>query len=243
MEIKIQNLNIYFPTEYPDMNGRIFTKQCIEAAVEQFKQQLEVECCTKDKTWITAINKFFKVCNKSTKELQELKCTDVEEKLLRNINTNNTVQVYKNRQVGFTTLMCAYATCEMFMSETPVKILYMSPNGMLKQHVNDKVKDFITQIPRSSYGNISNVSADSKLFKQLNRDRIVMENGSEIMFCTSDLNRLRGVRADIVIIDEFDYYPKETMDYILAIIPKNGKIISSACLPEKIRDKNVFVWV
>lgn len=243
MEIKIQNLNIYFPTEYPDMNGRIFTKQCIEAAVEQFKQQLEVECCTKDKTWITAINKFFKVCNKSTKELQELKCTDVEEKLLRNINTNNTVQVYKNRQVGFTTLMCAYAACEMFMSETPVKIVYLSPNGMLKQDVNEKVRDFIAQIPRSAYGNIKNVMADSKLFKQLNRDRIVMENGSEIMFCTSDLNRLRGVRADIVIIDEFDYYPKETMDYILAIIPKNGKIISSACLPEKIRDKNVFVWV
>lgn len=231
----------------PDKNGRVYRKQALVNAIELFKKKLTFNRCKSDTTRITAIESLLKTkkYDKDGIKWVDFKCTDSEKALLNTINENNSIQVYKSRQVGFTTLMCAYSTCELFMSKTPKNICILSPNRMMSDECQDKVRCFVEQMPINVFADLDRTKLNTKKFKKLTKKNITLANGSSILFETyNSINRIREHRFDLVIIDEFDFIPRNVLDYLLPSIDKDGKIISSANIKSDDFDTDsTFVWM
>lgn len=126
--------------------------------------------------------------------------TNNQSEIIDNLDYNLNNIIFKERQTGISTLLCAWSVVRALCSDkdSPEHIVIMSCNWICTQLLQEKIVKFIQMIPNFVWG----VPIDEKLFKKCAKQKIELFNGTVFTFISSNYNNVRGLKQPTIIIND-----------------------------------------
>ena len=120
--------------------------------------------------------------------------------------------INKSRQLGITTIMACYALLKSIAEDKTV--LICSPSLRQSSHVMDEIHGFLSTIKL-----IKNLLSGLEIVSE-NQSHIRFKDGGQIYSLPNSPETIRGLKADIVILDEFAQFFNNSDENIMeALIP------------------------
>lgn len=126
--------------------------------------------------------------------------SDNQREIVDNLDCNSHNIIFKNRQTGISSLLCAWAVMQALCSDkdSPEHIVIISHSWLSTNLLQEQIVKFIQMIPNSVW----RVPVNEKLFKICNKQKIELFNGVVFTFMTNGSNNVIGMKQPTIIIND-----------------------------------------
>lgn len=123
-----------------------------------------------------------------------------QREIIDNLDYNLNNVIFKERQTGISTLLCAWSVVRALYSDedNPEHIVIISYDLINTQLLQEKIVKFIQMIPNSVWG----VPVNESLFKVCTKRKIELFNGVVFTFLSRSSNNVIGLKQPTIIIND-----------------------------------------
>lgn len=126
--------------------------------------------------------------------------SDNQREIIDNLDCNSHNIIFKGRQTGISSLLCAWAVVQALCSnkDKPEHIVVISHNLLSTNLLQEKIVRFVQMIPNSVW----EVPMSEKLFKVCSKQKVELFNGVTFTFLANNSKNVFGLRRPTVIIND-----------------------------------------